>query len=157
MLKLLTLTVCLGSAALGCQKHAGSQSQVADDSSVQLADPLVADSIQSVSADCSALTLDGPSCTGMQQATTIFDNISQVSGAATAICTFFPDPSTKVMAMGFAATAIMSKVVVFTLKSIPCDQTLSDAQKAEIATQVSAALAARGININGALTIPDHP
>ena len=157
MTKILVLASTIAAVIFGCGPKSSTQATLASDVGISLAEPMVADSFQSISSDCQSLSLSGPSCSGMQQATTIFDNISQVSGAASMVCTILPDASlTKAAAIGFFATSVMSKVVVFTLKNIPCEESLSAFQQAEIARQVEAALAARGIGIRGPLVIPQH-
>ena len=158
MTKFAVLLSTIVMISLGCDHKSSTSKTLSGDDTVSLGEPMVADSVQSISADCQAFSLSGPTCSGMQQATTIFDNISQVSGAASMVCTYLPDGTvTKAAAVGFFATSVISKVVVFTLKNIPCEETLSAAQQDEVARQVEAALAARGIDIKGPLVIPSHP
>ncbi|MBM4254111.1 MAG: hypothetical protein FJ146_19265 [Deltaproteobacteria bacterium] len=91
----------------------------------------------------------------MDSAAEIFEGIAGVSGAAVLTCALIPDPIlSKGLAVGFAALGAQSKLTAFILDKFPCDASLSQKQKDEIARQVGAILTARGVNVEGPITIP---
>jgi len=107
--------------------------------------------------NCTGVGLRGPSCESMDSAAEIFEGIASVSGAAVLTCAMIPDVVlSKALAVGFGALVAQSKFTAFILDKFPCDASLSQKQKDEIARQVDAILTARGIKVEGPITIPDN-
>jgi hypothetical protein len=155
ILKLACLVTVLG--VIGCHKKNDDHSSpknVEIEVKPEISYVISSDQIESV--QCSGLSLGGPSCESIASVTKAFDNIVSVSGAAALTCAIIPDPViSKGLAIGFAALGAQSKFTSFILGNIPCEATLNQSQKDEIARQVEAVLKSKGIKVEGPITIPD--
>lgn len=150
------LAAILGLTACGnSKKSTTAPKSVDDEPTPQIAYVSNTNDLKAIT--CSGLGLGLPSCESMDSAAEIFENIASVSGAAVLTCAVIPDlVLSKGLAVGFAALGAQSKFTAFILDKFPCDASLSQKQKDEIARQVDAILAARGIKVEGPITIPDN-
>ncbi len=152
--KLTCLVTMLG--IVGCNHNKNNSTPKNADTEITPRITYVSSVDELESVQCSSLSLGGPSCESIASVSKAFEDIAAVSGAAVLTCALFPElVLTKGLAVGFTALGAQSKFTAFILEKIPCDATLSQRQKDEIARQVEAILKSKGIQIEGPISIPD--